>query len=81
MTTCTHRAEIRLQAAVLYELSGGDNPIVIKLIDKLAPELREIINGFEIKENRLPTADEIIWIVGEHHKLDPHCVNRLLTDI
>ena len=80
MTIGIHGAETRLQAGVLRELSGGDNTIVMKLIDKISPELREIITDFETKDGRLPSADEMIWIIGEHHKLDPHYVSRLLED-
>jgi len=77
MMPSTHGAEIKLQASVLKELSGGDEDLVMKLIDKLSPELRDIINGYKAQDNRLPSADEIIWVVGEHHNLDPHDFNRL----
>jgi len=80
MTIGIHGAETQLQANVLRKLSGGDNTIVIKLIDKISPELRAIITDFETRDARLPTADEIIGIIGKHHKLDPHYVNRLLAD-
>jgi vesicle coat complex subunit len=75
-----HGAETQLQASVLRILSGGDNDIVMKLIYKLSAELRTIITGFEQRDGRLPTADEIIWIIGEHHKVDPRYVDRLLAD-
>lgn len=70
--------ETRLQANVLRILSGGDNDIVMKLIDKISAEVRAIITDFEMQDDRLPTADEIIWIIGEHHKIDPRYVDRLL---
>jgi hypothetical protein len=73
-------AETQLQAIVLGVLSGGDNAIVMQLIDKISPEVRDIITGFEDKDGRLPTADEVIWILGEHHELDPRYVDRLLKD-
>ncbi|MDD3276745.1 MAG: hypothetical protein PHP93_06830 [Kiritimatiellales bacterium] len=73
-----HGAEIQLQACVLNALSGGDNVLVMKLIDKISPEVRAIITDFEKKGCRLPTPDEIIWIIGEHHKLDPRYVDHLL---
>lgn len=73
-------AETRIQADVLRTLSGGDNAVVMRLIDKLSPELRAIITDFQKRNGRLPTTDEIIWIVGEHHNLDPRHVARLLED-
>jgi len=75
-----HGAETRLQALVLRTLSGGDNVLVMKLIEKISPEVRSIITDFEKRDGRLPTADEIIWIIGEHHKIDPRYVDRLLED-
>jgi hypothetical protein len=75
-----HGEETRLQAAVLTTLSGGDNTIVMQLIDRISPELRSIITSFEERDHRLPTADEIIWILGEHHRLNPRYVDRLLAD-
>ncbi|MBI9020887.1 MAG: hypothetical protein JEZ10_06510 [Verrucomicrobia bacterium] len=75
-----HGAETRLQASVLMALSGGDNAVVMMLIDKISPEVRAIITDFEKRDNRLPTADEIIWILGEHHRLNPRYVDRLLED-
>ncbi len=75
-----HAAETQLQAIVLDMLSDGDNVVVMQLIDKISPEVRDIITGFENKDGRLPTPDEIIWILGEHHKLDPRYVDRLLED-
>lgn len=72
--------ETQVQAKVLRTLSGGDNAIVMKLIDKISPEIRTIIIDFEKQDGRLPTADEIIWIIGEHHKLDPRYVDRLLEN-
>lgn len=72
--------ETQVQARVLKTLSGGDNEIVMKLIDKISPEIRAIITDFEQKDSRIPTADEIIWIIGEHHKLDPRYVDNLLKN-
>lgn len=72
--------ETQVQARVLKTLSGGDNNIVMKLIDKISPEIRAIITDFEQKDHRIPTADEIIWIIGEHHKLDPRYVDNLLKN-
>jgi hypothetical protein len=72
--------ETQVQAKVLRTLSGGDNDIVMKLIDRISPEVRTIINEFEKQDGRLPTADEIIWIIGEHHKVDPRYVDRLLEN-
>jgi hypothetical protein len=72
--------EIRVQTEVLSVLSRGDNNIAMKLIEKVSPEIRTIITGFEKKDGRIPTADEIIWIIGEHHKLNPRYVDNLLED-
>ena len=80
MPASIHGSETQLQASVLKILSGGDNDIVMKLIDKISVELRAIITDFEKRDGRLPTADEIIWIIGEHHKVDPRYVDRLLAD-
>jgi hypothetical protein len=72
--------ETQVQAEVLRILSGGDNSIVMKLIDRVSSEVRTIITEFEKQNGRIPEADEIIWITGEHHKLDPRYVDRLLEN-
>ncbi len=72
--------ETQVQAEVLRALSDGDNVIVMKLIDKISPEVRAIITDFEKQNDRIPTSDEIIWIIGKHHKLDPRYVDRILED-
>jgi len=71
---------ILLQAEVLAILSNRDDAVVMKLIDRISPEVRAIIRDFKKQKGRLPTADEIIWIIGEHHKLDPRYVDQLLED-
>jgi len=72
--------EMRVQAEVLTELSGGDEGTVMSLINNLSPEMREIITGFEQEQNRVPSAQEIIFVLGEHHGFDPHDAQRLLED-
>ena len=59
------KEEIINQAEALSVMHGD----VLGLIDRHAEEFRAIINDFKEKFNRVPTADELIWIASEHaHK-------------
>lgn len=72
--------EMREQAKALAELSHGDDATAMELIGKLGGELRSIINEFEAEHGVVPTAEDLIWILGVHHHLDPHNVQALLDD-
>ncbi len=61
--------EITCQRQALNELSHGDNYLASLYFEwndsLLAVLFRKIINEFETDYNRVPTSDELIWIVSE----------------
>jgi hypothetical protein len=63
--------EIRVQGEVLRDLSRGNASVLLELINRIAGEMRDILMGFEAQHKRVPTAAEIVWILGEHHCFDP----------
>lgn len=77
-TSETTKKEIVEQAKVLKELSGGDETMVVIIIGKIAPEMRDILNHLEALYDRPPTSSEIIWEIGVRHGFDPHNINKLL---
>ena len=54
--------EIVEQGRCLSKMCGDE----MNLIAEHAEEFREIINGFKKELGRIPTAEEILWIVCEH---------------
>jgi hypothetical protein len=61
-----HRDEMREQAKALSGMYGDE----LDLIAKYAKEMRTIMNEFELSLGRVPTADELIDILSEHHERD-----------
>lgn len=64
------REEMFCQCQVLRDLSGGDSDIALQLIEQLAVEMRAIINSYESKFDRVPSGEEIIWVMSERRKSD-----------
>lgn len=66
--------EIRCQREVFEIISHGDDKLVQDLFGYhnmiLAITFRKIITEYENKYNRVPTADELIWITSEKLKED-----------
>lgn len=63
---CRMRKENVAQCECLKRLKGE----VLELIDKYAVELRDIICEHEEKTGEVPTGDELVWILCEHHGQD-----------
>lgn len=78
MESGSRRTEITVQAEVLKRLSGGDEAIVTQLIDHISPMVRAIIAEETAKTGQTPTADVIVWRLGEIYKMDPRQVDDLL---
>ena len=70
-TTESTRDEIRNQAEAIRRIMQGASISDLEIIAKYACEWRKIINEFERDIGRVPTADDIIWITGVHHRSDP----------
>lgn len=61
------------------QLLAGDNPnLILKLIDIYGHEFRKIIDEFECRLGKLPSANDLIWIAGVHTGKDPRKVAKEL---
>ena len=58
--------EILSQAEAFKKIHGN----ILDMIDKYAKDFRQIIIDFEKQFNRVPTADDLLWISSEHHGRD-----------
>lgn len=56
------RQEMLVQAEVFRRCHGD----ILKLIHNYAEDFRNIINSFEEHFNKVPTADDLLWIASEH---------------
>jgi hypothetical protein len=61
--TTTAKQEIINQGLALAEMGIE----TIDGINAIAGEMRDILNSFEDEHNRVPTCDEIVWILSDHH--------------
>jgi hypothetical protein len=64
--------ELKCQREALNELSHGNNALAQELVMYhgmiLAATFRTVINEYEEKLNRCPTADELIYVTSEKLK-------------
>jgi len=73
---------MKSQIQALQSLSGGDESIFKVLISIFGADFRQILDGYNVKFHRPPTADELIWIAGEHAHRDPRdIVDEIRRDI
>ena len=72
------RKEILNQANALSELAGGDDKLVVKLIEYFGEDFRRIINEYEEEFGSVPTPDQVIWISGVHMDEDPRTIAERL---
>lgn len=78
--------EIQVQASVLKSLTNSDDPTIMQLVHpdskiSISQELRWILNDFYQQHSRVPSSDELIWIVGVHHGLDPRDMKSFLRNL
>jgi len=59
-----YRNEMDAQRQALSMMYGDE----LDLIARFAPEMRVIIVEFEATQGRVPTADELVHILSEHHE-------------
>lgn len=69
-----------VQAKALKMLGVTNSEVINKLIEIYGAVFRNIINEFECKLHRLPTADDLIWIAGVHTGKDPRVVAKELMN-
>jgi hypothetical protein len=60
------REEILVQAEAFSRMSGN----VLDLISLYAADFRRIITDFERTLDRVPSADDLLWIESERHGRD-----------
>ena len=70
--------EIFVQGTALRMLSKGRDDVVMKLIEIYGTDFRDIINDFQSRLGRLPTADDLIWVAGVKTGKDPRKVAKML---
>jgi hypothetical protein len=60
------REEILAQAEAFRRMTGDE----MELIREHAADFREIITEFERQHGRVPTADDLLWILSERNGRD-----------
>ena len=77
-TTVRHGQKAQIEA--LRMLSNGDDSIVTILMAVFGRPFRDIIDEYEVKLGREPTAEDLIWITGDHWHEDPREVVASIKD-
>lgn len=67
------QAEKNVQYNVLKYLSGGDNDVVIKLIDLLGGYFRKVIKEFR-QDGKIPNEEELLKYTAKYYGEDPRIV-------
>ena len=71
MTTQTQRDEIACQIEAIKALHPASSEMQIWIVDHFAEMWREIIESFEAHLGRVPSASDLLWVLGERLQADP----------
>ena len=62
--------ECKCQVEMVSALVNNDENLVLELLTEFGDAMRKIVSSYERNLGRLPTADEIKWVLSEQKRRD-----------